>query len=90
MKRLARPTRADSDEDGPRKRYQDGSEHNWIGPVSMRVRMEGGGGVGSARDPCMVETDGDGKGDYSCDVEGENGDAETEGNATAADWVAEV
>ena len=90
MKCLARPTRADGDEESPHKRDQDCSEHSGIGPVSMRVRVEGGRGVGSVRDPFVVESDGNGKGDYSCDVEGKNGDAEAEGDDAASDGVAKV
>ena len=90
MKRLARPTGMDRDEKSPHERDQICSEHNWIGPVGMRVRVEGGCGVGSVRDPFVVESDGNGKGDYVCDVEGENGDAEADGDDAASDGVAKV
>ena len=90
MKRLARPSRVNGDEKSPRKRDQYCREHDWIGPVRMRVRIEGGRGVGSVRDPFVVEADGNGKGDYNCEVESENGDTETEGDAAASDGVAKV
>ena len=84
MKRFVRPCGANSDEDGPLKRYQGGNEHDKIGPVSKPIRLEGGRGVGGFRDPFIVEAEGNGKDDYRCEVEREDGDVEAGGDDAAA------
>ena len=90
MERLARPRWADSDEPGPEKGDQDGSEHDAVGPVGMIDRLERGGRVGGAGDPFAVEAERDGEGDYGCEVDGEDGDAEDEKTASASDGNMEV
>lgn len=84
MKFLACPGGTNSVENGPLKRYQGGDKNNKISPVSMPGWLEGGRGVGSARDPFMIEAEGYGKGDYRCGVECENGDVKAAGDDAAA------
>lgn len=84
MNFLACPGGANSDENSPLKRYQGGNEHDKISPVGIPGRLEGGRGVGGFRNPFMVESEGNGKGDNRRKVEYDNGDLKATGDDAAA------
>ena len=55
MKRLARPSRAHSNEKRPYEREQDGSKDNWVRPIGVLGRFESRCWVGDPGNPSVVE-----------------------------------